>query len=522
MSQEVTAVLINVTSIQEYIYHSNKLKENIGASYIIEHKLYNELMRDILKKKPFGVSDIDLWKKDYEVKINTNPKISCEVGYIGGGNTLLLFNSESNATQFIKEFSRETLLRFPGLRLLFGLKNNFNTDDYQNQFRSLMTDLKTRKASFIPVINVPKHGITADCPWSNDSAEVEIQSGRNNIFISMSSKVKIDVTTESLKSSILEELYEISNDGYTLTDDIEKLGQENESSYIAVVHIDGNGMGKIFSNISSFLEVRKKSSEVSSKAKEAMKKLIEQIIMDIEQIKYKDLDLKKESGKTILPIRPILVGGDDITFLCEGKLGVYLAEKFIKFFYNAEDNLMDGACAGVAIVKTHFPFYKAVKLAEELCAEAKKPTRGNGNAGSYISFYYSATTFSGTLEELRERTHRTKFGKELYNGPYLLISSDDSNSIKSLKNGIKSFNKKRQKNKNQWANNKIMKLRDVLMESEETHMLFLKELNEINLKLPTLNGQIWNENKTQLFDQIELMDFYLEELIDTTHDEVNA
>ena len=145
----------------------------------------------------------------------------------------------------------------------------------------------------------------------------------------------------------------------------------------------------------------------------------------------------KEIKKWILPIRPLLHGGDDVTFVCEGRLGIYLAEAFLKYF-TSDPAIMDAACAGVAIVKTKFPFYKAYTLADQLCAEAKIKSRGT--TSSYLSYFYSATTFSGTLSQIRERTHQTFHGKELYFGPYAVATTE--NSIERLKDGIKHFIKK--------------------------------------------------------------------------------
>jgi len=39
-----TAVFIEMMSIQKYIFKSNKLKENIGASYIVEN-IFEELKK---------------------------------------------------------------------------------------------------------------------------------------------------------------------------------------------------------------------------------------------------------------------------------------------------------------------------------------------------------------------------------------------------------------------------------------------------------------------------------------------
>jgi CRISPR/Cas system-associated protein Cas10 (large subunit of type III CRISPR-Cas system) len=364
---------------------------------------------------------------------------------------------------------------------------------------------------------IQKHGITADCPLSNDSAEFVNTALQKHI--SASSEIKLQM--EGVVMENINAHYELK-EGYTLTNDIAKLGQNNEASYIAVVHIDGNGMGKVFSNINDLKELRNKSLAVSNKALTAMNSVIANLIDVIENDKklqephkiFEQLNLysEKNSEKNIitLPIRPILVGGDDITFICEGRLGFYLAEKCIEFFYDQKERekkekekLMDGACAGVAIIKTHFPFYKAVKLAEELCAEAKKKSRND--KGSYISYYYSSTTFSGKLESLREKTNLIKQGNT-YFGPYNIFNENDPHSVKNLKAGIKHFNEK-------WPKNKVMKLREVIASNISKQELFEKELKEFNIELPNSKTKIWENGSTPFFDQIELMDFYLETLL---------
>jgi len=495
-----TSVLIEVTAIQQYIFSSNKLKENIGASYIIERLLENSIEKTL--KAIYGKGfNINVWKEGKDIE----PNSACEVGYIGGGNTLIFFSDASKAKTFISEFTKCCLVEYPNLQLSIGTKDNFDiTSNYDSEFQALLLNLKERKARFIPNTSISKHGITTDCPWSNETAEVF--EAKSQKFISTASSAKIKAA-ETAKNE-LPNTYECLGKEYTLPEDIEALGQSKEASYIAVVHIDGNGMGKIFSDIDKLAKLRKKSFEVSSKANLAMKQLIEHII-NLKKDK-KLTDLKLENGN--LPIRPILVGGDDVTFICEGRHGVYLAEQFINLFYdemerkkerNSPDRLMDGACAGVAIVKSHFPFYKAVKLAEELCGEAKKTARDN--PGSYISFYYTATTFSGTLEELRKKTHITQSGN-LYFGPYKLFDEGNEHSIEKLKKGITYFNKS-------WPRNKVMKLREIIAAPDSSQTLFSKEIKEIGLNYPGNRDTIWINNRTPFFDQIELLDFYLETLL---------
>jgi len=65
-----TAILFDTMSIQQYVFGSNKLKDNLGASYIVEH------IYDYLKEKS-----------------DANPN-DLEIGYIGGGNALVFIISE--------------------------------------------------------------------------------------------------------------------------------------------------------------------------------------------------------------------------------------------------------------------------------------------------------------------------------------------------------------------------------------------------------------------------------------------
>jgi len=491
-------VAIKINSIQEYIFHSNKLKENIGASQITDHEVFHVAMENIL---------------------TTKFKTESEVVDKGGGGALVRFDDKIIAKKFVEEFSLALLLNYPGLKTSFAVKDNFDFKSGKEELYDLLADLKSRHT-----VNttIQKHGITTDCPLSNESAEQLFEDQ----YISKVSFSKINAASKSLKN-----YKEILNEHpqYSLTTEIEQLGQNKEASYIAVVHVDGNGMGSRFAKINSEEALCKNSKRVKDAAVGAMKNVIKDLIELLEKnIALKELSLiKTKDGKaTFLPIRPILAGGDDITFVCEGRLGIYLAEKFIEYFTeNGKSDLMDGACAGVAIVKTKFPFYKAYELAEELCKEAKELCRKNEREPdvkkSYISYYYSATTFSGSLEQLRERAHQLDADHFAYFGPYNIFDNS-KDSIEKLKSGIKHFN-----NDKVFPKNKTMRLREVIAESESAQKLFLKEIQEADKQLPEGGKKIWHEKeilnvsadnekkeyRTPYFDQIELMDFYPKELL---------
>lgn len=528
----ISAVAVKLNSIQEYIFHSNRLKENIGASQITSFEIFHVCMKKALQEMFTDMNElvIDYHKKhekvNNELLISSNENIKCEIADIGGGGALILFREKKTGFDFIKKFSKEILLSYPGLKASFA-QIDFDLNNYVSEIKRLNQQVNKNKNEYFINTTIQKHGITADCPLSDDSAEFKNTEYNAIQFISSASLSKIQTANQSAKNDLLQLN---GNDKYILTTDIEKLGQNDETSYIAIIHIDGNGIGARFSEIDSFIALREASKNIQRAATGSMEMLISDLINKFDSKAIQGIKLKKnkKGDKDILPIRPILAGGDDITFVCEGRLGIYLAENYIKYFVNTK--IVPGACAGVAIVKTHFPFYKAYELAEELCREAKELCRtGNEETEhidkSYLSYYYSATTFSGSLKQLRERTHKLVDGSSMYFGPYNIFDNSASDSISKLKDGIKYF-----QDEEKFPKNKTMRLRDVIAESVSAQILFIKQIAEIGKQLPDKGDSIWRNKEndpnpgvikdnpqkylyTPYFDQIELMDFYLNELL---------
>ena len=62
MAKKVGAILLDTRSIQKYVFSCNKLKTNVGASYLVDG-IFNDLMQNIiLPKYNLKMPDIS-WKK---------------------------------------------------------------------------------------------------------------------------------------------------------------------------------------------------------------------------------------------------------------------------------------------------------------------------------------------------------------------------------------------------------------------------------------------------------------------------
>lgn len=102
----------DVTGIQNFIFNSNKLKENIGASYIVHQILSKDLLDVITQYASNHNLSIDLVSYDYKVneeqdfKMFMDENLAAEIIYIGGGNAYIAYKSKEIAVEITKLFSK--------------------------------------------------------------------------------------------------------------------------------------------------------------------------------------------------------------------------------------------------------------------------------------------------------------------------------------------------------------------------------------------------------------------------------
>ncbi|GAB6078822.1 Cas10/Cmr2 second palm domain-containing protein [Hydrogenobaculum acidophilum] len=473
MDDKRVAVIIDVPSIQRYIFGSNRLKHNIGASYIVK-RLYDEPMKEAL----IGIKEGEDFK----------------IGYKGGGNALLLFKHPEKAKEFIKKYSKVVMEYFPGVSLAFGMIEDFDEENTQDSLRRLHYNLKENKSKYLPIVNINKWGITKDCPESYESAEVYNPDDKNFISRVVEAKLEAFEIGKDDFDSYLKEYKDYTFPSELSKCTLEENDDETENPYIALVHIDGNKMGERFRACKSIDELKKLSESVENVTKESFKAMLNRVI-DLH--KKDQISLREEDGKYLMPLRPIILGGDDITFVCDAKLGIELAKYFIDTF--SKGKVSDGkplnACGGIFIVKAKYPFFKSYTVAEELTSEAKKASREK--EGSYISFAIAKSGFTGDWKNFSKIHYKAIEGNVRFS-PY------DVKTLNELFKVIYHFKEK-------WPKNKVYELRELLFDKKEKVKMFLYEVKEkYKLELEEYEDykeHIWKNSKTPYFDAIELMEF---------------
>ncbi len=522
---ECYAVLLDTVSIQNYIFRSNKLKENLGASYLVDQIFGSYLAEAIGKITGRSAEEERQHLFDWE---NTDAEtLKCadavEIGYIGGGNALLFFQKESQAKQFIEIWTKILLVYAPGLTTAVAL-NKFPQDPtkFKSSLNSLFKKLKENKSRYIPITTLPRHGITAECARSELSAEIYNSDIKE--YVSADVNARIEAARFS-KEKIEQKYQALLQDKYCFVNELDKLGGvQGEDSHIAVVHIDGNDVGKLVKQADSLKASRYLSKTIRTATERAFEKIIEITVNKYDEIMdslgFSDENPpKKENDKNVLPIRSIILGGDDVTFVCDARLGIYFAKIFIKEFEGKtkENGKKLTACAGVSIIKTKYPFYRGYWLAEELCANAKARRKEVDETTSFLDFHVSMGGVAGSLKYIRERYfgidprgNDEKGGEYLLYRPLKVVPKEpfDELGLEMMLAGVWHL-------KNDFPKNKLADLRAVLTHSRDARLEFVQDLKYRGLEFPKIEGyqfenELFENNLTPYFDMLELLRFYPE------------
>ena len=199
------------------------------------------------------------------------------------------------------------------------------------------------------------------------------------------------------------------------TKDVLPLG---EHSHIAVIHIDGNGLGQLLIQLGESAEI---AGEQYSELYLSFSEAITKATLIAAQRAVADTLTPRET----IAARPLVLGGDDLTIIVAADKAIAFSRAFIRAFEESSAESLQSlrqrfskltvlakqlpekltACGGIAFVKASYPFSSAAHLAEELCQRAKtaselaKPENADTKASS-LCWHKVTTTSLSSAEKI--------------------------------------------------------------------------------------------------------------------------
>lgn len=502
--------ILEVSQKQSYIFSSNKLKDNIFNSAVIERVMSPDYFE-------YAVNDKGLFSKENNLV------------YSGGGHIVLEFESREKAVAFTKKITSRIYREYHGIEVFAKTepymetdKNGKNISPGEN-IKSLLSSLERKKSIRRASFRQGSFGIE------------KMDSYTFHPVMKESGQKKNILKPEELPSPY-QSVYYLQDLG----------GDKDRSNFIAVVHIDGNAMGKRVEDLQKthgndgwhhYKEMMKKFSEsIDKDFKSAYQDMVGYVAKNLDHGRLKELKLTDNH----FPVRRIIGAGDDICFVSEGRIGLECAAVFLKSLsdkINEADHKRYAACAGVAIVHQKYPFYRAYETAEHLCSKAKafgvSLDAQEGKNVSAIDWHIEYGEMGNSLDEIRNR-YQALDGKQMEMRPYIVTAPDAISQKEPIRqySNFKKLITKLVSEEISYARGKIKELRTTLKQGETSARYFLKfhNLEEIilesyydvfkdldyfkagtgqKIERPVFIQTSDHKFRSYLFDAVELIDTYL-------------
>ncbi|GIX46054.1 MAG: hypothetical protein KatS3mg131_0265 [Candidatus Tectimicrobiota bacterium] len=395
---------IDVLGVQRYVFASNRLRDTVAASWLVQ------------------------WATARDGALDGS---GGDVLQASGGVAILSFPDEARARDFATRYTRRLYDVAPGLEVAVAHRS-YSSGGLARAMEQLQIDLAVAKLERVP--SSPQLGlsVTASCritglPASGCDPQDPTVPLARMVLRWRDSDVRANATSRW-------DAYLDGDARYAFPAEIDDMGRtRGETSLLGVVHVDGNGVGR---RIASWLrqcvekgrsddDVRRGvaawSSALDECGRRALRAVVHRVVAATKQndqgtwclvgaVPQLAFQLKSQNDRVLLPLRPVLLGGDDLTFLCDGRIALDLAETALEVFTGDAPSLgRVTACAGVAVVPSHTPFERAYALAEALCNHAKQRRRERNDDGSWIDWHIGAPRPGEGIRELRARaySHRT-------------------------------------------------------------------------------------------------------------------
>ena len=418
----------SIQGIQGFIFETNKLKEIAGASNLIEWFVSEQFIKNFFNGE-----------EKYKILRNA------------GGNIRLLFEDIQDLEFMVKYFPKYIMQKAYGITVSQAVVE-YNANCSGKEYLDIVEELErkliyARNKAAYPLD--ARFNILKQCGRTGKPLyQIEIFKD-TKIEYDKGSRQKYNDAPPAHRNLLLKKMSIDKKLFNYFTKEMEHIS--NKKNKVAVIHADGNKMGLLLQQMKNSLLKQNKNPADIQDAYKTISKAIESATIEAVKTAYKEVFKKYEEDKNSenIPFRPIIIGGDDVTFVCNADEAIVFTNIYLKKFEeltkkNFEESVKEfglkefenglTACAGIAFCNEKFPFHYAVELAEALCSEAKKISK---REHSCIMFHNVQSSYFIDYQNYVENELTTK--KEKYKLQFAPYYTNKAPSIDAFLNVVEKF-----------------------------------------------------------------------------------
>jgi hypothetical protein len=418
----------SVQGIQNFIFETNKLSEIARASELVE-QICTNLFEECVGANTFNDDNLIIG---------------------AAGNIKYIFESEDQCQHFVSSFPRIIMNAAPGITISQAVVKFEKDNPDITEINKLEERLRIQKNRY-----VAQHGLgLMISERSRKTGKIGVQWNKKDEGVIDISQQKKENNKSGSKKNLLEKIlgkdFRIKEENYP--NDIKEILAEKPSyNWIAVVHADGNNLGKLLLEMSEKLEPQE-----AKKAFKEFSELLDEATVKAASNAYYDEVHGKFKRK--LPLRPVILGGDDLTVIIRGDLALPFTTSFLSHFEKETQKKFSGfaskykglkgfekgltACAGIAYIKSNYPFHYGAELCEELCTHSKNIAKNINKDSDYtpscLTFHKVHSSFINDYKDIIKE-ELTAGTVQFNNGPYFIKPQDNYNTIGMLNKWVETI-----------------------------------------------------------------------------------
>jgi hypothetical protein len=348
--------------IQDFIFRSSRLREVVGASQLLT-RFCKEVAEQLAQKG------------EYMGEICVND----------GGGIRIFFDDPERARRFGDDLAELYRLSLgTSISVAEPVPINSSFEAANERASAALRHAKNHRQGMVAEPHLPYMAFCASCGvgLADKHGLLVKERGDRGRYLCQNCQTKAEERQK--RAVLLDEFLELaigSNEhvtDFTWPEDADAVAGYDlrQRNYVAYLVADGNGMGKLFGKCGEE-QIRKLSAYLTKELRSSLAEPTKLLLGDL-QFQY-------DKGKRIVPVLPLILGGDDLFALIPAPYALDFTYRFCQAWERQLNELVNEIglqdmprptiAAAVVICKSKYPYALAHKRADFLLKEAKRQSK---------------------------------------------------------------------------------------------------------------------------------------------------